>query len=351
MSKTQTILSSRQSALKILNHKLKKLNPERNRKYFILTDKNVLEHCLLTLIDNVSELRKAEFLELPAGEACKNIEIVTEVWRSLIASSADRDSIIVNLGGGCVCDTGGFIAATYKRGIDYINIPTSLIGMVDAAVGGKTAINLDATKNQIGCFSKPTITCIEPAFLETLPEEELRSGEYEIMKILLLTGYENWYEVFMKDTDYKELISYCVDFKHSVVKSDPYEHGIRKILNFGHTFGHAVESYRMTHGEKTSHGEAVGIGMLYALYISTKKMGLGAEHLTKYRSWLERIGCIPKFSLNDIEELLGYMHRDKKNREGEIRCVLLKEPGTPVIDVAVTDNEIRDTILCCGKSG
>ena len=350
MALSQLILSNRQSALKTLDRRLKKLNPDHNRKYFILTDENVLEHCLPTLIYNVSELESAEFLELPVGEACKDIEIVTEVWKSLIASHAERNSIIVNLGGGCVCDTGGFVAATYKRGIDYINIPTSLTAMVDAAIGGKTAINLDTTKNQIGCFHSPIMTCIEPAFLETMPEDELHSGEYEIMKSLLLTGYENWHKVFVEKTNYKELISYCINFKQSVVKADPQEQGLRRILNFGHTFGHALESYSFTHGKKTSHGEAVGIGMLYALYLSTKKLGLAKECLTQYKSWLTHRVSIPKLSLKDIEELLGYMHNDKKNVGGETRCVLLQSPGEPVIDVAVSDNEVRDTILSAAKT-
>ena len=343
------VISNRQSALKSLDRRLKKMNADHSRKIFILTDENVLQHCLPLLVYNTPELEDAEFLELPAGEACKDIIIVEEVWKALMASCANRDAIIVNLGGGCVCDTGGFIAATYKRGIDFINIPTTLIGMVDAAIGGKTAINLDSIKNPIGCFYYPIMTCIEPAFLDTLPDEELRSGEYEIMKVLLLTGYKNWHKVFVKETDYKKLITYCIDFKQSVVKTDPKECGIRKMLNLGHTIGHALEAYNLKNGTKVCHGEAIGIGILYALYLSSKKLGFDEEWLTQYKSWLTSRIAIPQLTLKEIEKLLEYVHLDKKNLHDETRCVLLKAPGEPVIDVTITDNEIRDALLSIGK--
>lgn len=347
MAKTQIILSNRQSALKLLDRKLKKLNSDHSRKYFIITDENVLEHCMPTLICNVTELEEADFLELPSGEACKETEIVTEVWKSLIASEADRNAIIINLGGGSVSDVGGFVAATYKRGIDYINIPTTLTAMIDAAIGGKTAINLGGAKNQIGCFRNPIITCIEPAFLETLPANELRSGEYEIMKTLLLTGHEAWHSTNL--SNYSELIPYCLDFKQSVVKADPEEHSIRKILNFGHTIGHALEAYSLGQNKPMSHGEAVGIGMLYALYLSTKKLGLETSCYKQYRSWLTKRIALPQLSLKEIEQLLELMHHDKKRSNDETLCVLLEAPGSPVIDVAVSDNEIRDAMLSAAK--
>ncbi|MBO4751211.1 MAG: 3-dehydroquinate synthase [Bacteroidales bacterium] len=347
MNKTQTILPGRQSALKVLNRKLKKINADHNVKYFILTDENVLEHCLPTLIYNVSELENAEFLELPAGEACKDIAIVTEVWESLISSEADRNAVIINLGGGSVSDMGGFVAATFKRGIDYINIPTTLTAMIDASIGGKTAIDLGGAKNQIGCFRNPIITCIEPAFLETLPANELRSGEYEIMKTLLLTGHEAWHSTNV--SNYSDLIPYCIDFKQSVVKADPEEHSIRKILNFGHTIGHALEAYSLGHNKPMSHGEAVGIGMLYALYLSTKKLGLETSCYKQYRSWLTKRIALPQLSLKEIEQLLDLMRHDKKRSNDGTLCVLLEAPGSPVIDVAVSDNEIRDAMLSAAK--
>lgn len=349
MAKTQIILSNRQSALKLLDRKLKKLNDDHSRKYFILTDENVLEHCMPTLICNVTELEEADFLELPSGEACKEVEIVTEVWKSLIASNADRNAIIVNLGGGCVCDVGGFVAATYKRGIDFVNVPTTLTAMVDAAIGGKTAINLGGAKNQIGCFRNPIITCIEPAFLETLPENELRSGEYEIMKSLILNG--SGIDSFPSGNipDYTSLIKECVDFKLSVVKADPLDKDLRKILNFGHTFGHALESYYLSLNTPRTHGECVGIGMFYALYLSHKKLGLSRNKFIQYRTWLSSRMAIPHLSLKEVEPIIQFMHLDKKNCDESVLCVLLQDIGVPVIDVAVSDNEIRDTLLSANK--
>ena len=347
MKKTQIILNSKKSSLISLNQRLRKINPDRDRRYFILTDENVLEHCLPSLIYNVPELESADFLELPVGESCKDLSIVQEVWGSLIDSNADRNAIIVNLGGGCVCDAGGFIASTYKRGIDFVNVPTSLTAMVDAAIGGKTAINLGGAKNQIGCFRNPIITCIEPAFLETLPANELRSGEYEIMKTMLLTGHEAWHSTNL--SNYSELIPYCIDFKQSVVKADPEEHGIRKMLNFGHTIGHALEAYSLGQNKPMSHGEAVGIGMLYALYLSNKKLGLNSTFYKQYRSWLTKRIDLPPLSLKEIEQLLELMHHDKKRSNDETLCVLLEAPGVPVIDVAVSDNEVRDTLLSAAK--
>lgn len=343
MTKTQILLPRRQSSLKSLDKKLKTLNPDHRRKYFILTDENILEHCLPTLIYNVPELESADFLELPVGEACKDLSIIHEVWGSLLESGADRSSVIVNLGGGCVCDAGGFVAATYKRGIDFINVPTSLTAMIDAAIGGKTAINLDGVKNQIGCFRNPIITCIEPAFLETLPENEIRSGEYEMMKTLLLTGRENWQNQNLSDLE--DLLPYCVNFKQSVVKEDPEDHGLRKMLNFGHTIGHALEAYYIGQQKEMSHGEAVGMGILYALYLSTKKLGLDHACYSQYRSWLTKRIALPHLTLKEIEQLLELMRNDKKRADNETLFVLLQAPGVPVIDVSVNDNEIRDAIL------
>ena len=345
MKKTQIILNTRKSSLKSLDLKLRQINPEGKRRFFILTDENVLEHCLPTLIYNVSELESADFLELPVGEACKGLAIIHEVWGSLLESGADRDAVIVNLGGGCVCDAGGFIAATYKRGIDFVNIPTSLTAMVDAAIGGKTAINFDNSKNQIGAFYNPLFTCVEPAFLQTLPQKELRSGEYEIMKTLLLTG--SHLESAFSDPSFSYIgcIQECIDFKLSVVASDPLDKGLRKILNFGHTFGHALEAYNLSHKVESSHGECVAVGMLYALYLSTKKVGLDTSLYRQYKSWLSNRMAVPRLSLKDIEELLGYMRHDKKHHDGEHLCVLLQEPGVPMIDVPVSDNEVRDAVL------
>lgn len=339
------IFPLRGSALKSLNRLLVSLQVDKPRKYFILTDENTLNHCMPALICSCPVLEEAEFLELPAGEECKSPAIILEVWQSLLSSGAGRDSVILNLGGGCLCDSGGFVAATYQRGIDYINIPTSLVAMVDAAIGGKTAINIDSTKNQVGCFHSPIATCIEPVFLDTLPERERRNGEYEIMKTLLLTGFESWSTVFSALGSYENLIRQCVEFKASVVRADYKEQGIRKILNFGHTFGHAIESFSLYSGKSLSHGEAVGIGMLCALYLSEHKLGLSHTDYQSYKDWLTQRITLPRYSLRDTESILSYMRHDKKNSGGSIQCVLLQAPGLPVIDIPVPDVELRDALL------
>lgn len=314
-------------------------------KYTILLDENTFQHCLPLLISQVEALQEAEFIEVPVGEECKSLEVAAQVWQTLMESEADRNAVVVNLGGGCVCDLGGYVAAGYKRGIRYINVPTTLLSMVDAAIGGKTAINFGGVKNSIGHFYPSTLTVIDPAFLATLPQEELLNGRMEMVKTAAVTDPALFQQLL---TDYRLSITAIKEvarIKARVVKADPYDHSIRKILNFGHTFGHAIEVYR-----GLPHGIAVGIGMQVAMYLSTKKIGLQEEVYTTYSHWLkEQLSTahypLPTFNLKDIERMLPLMHQDKKNTAGVLRCVLLQELGAPVIDIEVSDNEIRDALL------
>lgn len=343
------IIPSHQSSLSRLGRTLAG-KAYRNARYFILVDENTYNHCLARLVSKVAPLQEAEFMEVPVGEECKDIAIATQLWETLLESGADRDCVLVNLGGGCVTDLGGFVASGYQRGIRYINIPTTLIGMVDAAIGGKTAINLDGFKNQIGFFNPPDIVCIEPAFLDTLPDKELFSGTFEMLKTFMIGDPEQYHN--LRDTllngslEIKpDMIARCAEIKGAVVKKDPQDKGIRHILNLGHTFGHGIEAYSHQTGKPYSHGEAVGIGMICALYLSVKKLGLPPAFLDNYRKVACKMVALPHYSLKETEEILTYMRRDKKNAEGEIRCVLLQEPGAPVIDLAIDENEIRDALL------
>lgn len=338
MQGSRILLPGKVSALGRLNRILKGAQYA-DAKFFILLDTNCFTHCLPTLVARIEALQKAEFLELPEREECKDLEIASQVWQTLMESGADRNTVLVNLGGGCISDLGGFVAAGYKRGIRYINVPTTLIGMVDAAIGGKTAVNVGGVKNQVGFFYPPEVVCIEPSFLTTLPDREVQSGWLEMLKVQLLSGMPI-------DTNISEqTISTCVQFKMDVVKSDPKDHGIRRILNFGHTFGHAVEAYSHRLGHPLLHGEAVGIGMVCALYLSMQKMGFPAAVYQQVRTLVAEHVVLPKYSLRDTETLLEYMRQDKKNENGEICCVLLQELGVPVIDVAVPEVEIRDCFL------
>lgn len=248
-------------------------------------------------------------------------------------------------------DLGGFVAAGYKRGIHYINIPTTLIGMIDAAIGGKTAINLEDNKNQIGFFYPPDITCIEPAFLDSLPDKELFNGIFEMLKTLIIADIEQYNrlcDMILSGTFEisPKMISLCVEIKSAVVKKDPRDESIRHILNFGHTFGHAIESYSLKNGkEPLSHGSAVGIGMVCALYLSSEKLGLPQQELDRYRNVVQQLLGLPHYSLKETEEIISFMRHDKKNAGGEIRCVLLQAIGAPVIDCPVNENEIRKALL------
>ena len=328
--------------LRALAHTLAK-EEWRDAKYIILLDENTFQHCLPRLIVCVEALEEAEFIEVPAGEECKSLEVAAQVWQTLLEGGADRSTVLVNLGGGAICDLGGFVAAGYKRGIRHINIPTTLLAMVDAAIGGKTAINLGGVKNSIGHFYPAALTVIEPGFQETISLEAIHCGVMEMVKTAAVTDpvlycrlTSRYYDEEPSDSN----VLAVVRLKSRVVKADPCDQGVRKILNFGHTFGHAIEVY-----SQLSHGLAVGIGMKVAMYLSTKKVGLSEEVYKSYSDWLRDYVEVPHYSLRDIEQILPLMHQDKKNADGELRCVLLQEPGAAVIDVAVSDNEVRDAFL------
>ncbi len=331
----------------------------RDARFFIVVDENTYAHCLPILISRVSALEQAEFFEVPVGEEAKSLEIAAQLWGALLDSGADRNSVILNLGGGCVSDVGGFVAAGFKRGIRYINIPTTLIGMVDAAIGGKTAVNLACAKNQVGFFHAPEAVCICPEFLATLPETEIVSGLFEMVKTALLsdvrqfetllTSIERLHTQGISQDGLRDAIKHCVDFKNAVTQSDPHETGVRKILNLGHTFGHGIESFLLERHSPVPHGVAVAMGMECSLYLSVKKLGFSQEKYLKYSRTLANLVDVKRFTLRDTERILSYMRQDKKNREGLILCVLLQDVGLPVIDVAVDENEIRDALLQIGK--
>ena len=316
-------------------------------KYTILLDENTFQHCLPQMISRVEALQEAEFIEVPVGEECKSLEVAVQVWQTLMESEADRNAVIVNLGGGCVCDLGGFVAAGYKRGIRYINVPTTLLSMVDASIGGKTAINFGGVKNSIGHFYPSVLTVIDPVFLDTLPREEILNGQMEMVKTAAVTDPILFNDLIASADNFQ--LKKVARTKARVVKADPYDHSIRKILNFGHTFGHAIEVYR-----GLPHGIAVGIGMKVAMYLSVKKVALPEEIYSEYFQWLKKQllsinSHLLSFNLKEIEQMLPLMRQDKKSADGTVRCVLLKELGAAIIDVEVSDNEIRDAMLHLGK--
>lgn len=368
MQSAKIILPGRYSALTALNRMLKQPRYEGCR-FLILVDENTYTHCLPTLISHVEVLQVADFLEVPVGEEAKTLEIASQLWSALQESSADHKTVIINLGGGCVSDLGGFVAAGYLRGIHYINVPTTLLSMVDAAIGGKTALNLNGVKNQVGFFYQPDAIVIEPAFLQTLSASELKSGLFELLKTLMLSdadAYQRFTEQIFahnqsltasnkkakkEDTFFLDpaLIAACAKFKADVTKADPNDHGIRHILNLGHTFGHAIEAYSRQQGNAFSHGVAVGLGLACALYLSANKLGFPSKELERYVQVLRSMVQLPRYTLKDTEALLSFMRLDKKNADGLILCVLLQDIAVPVIDVEIDENEIRDAILTLFK--
>ncbi|MBQ7711027.1 MAG: 3-dehydroquinate synthase [Bacteroidales bacterium] len=347
MSATRILFSPQRSALTSLSRMLQGA-AFRHARYFLLVDANTFTHCLPSLVSTVPPLQEAEFIELPVGEEAKSLSIAEQVWASLLDSGADADSVIVNLGGGCVCDLGGFVAAGYQRGIRYINVPTTLLAMVDAAVGGKTAVNLQGVKNQVGFFYPPVAVCIHPPFLDTLPHDEWLSGRFELLKCQLLGGdsfADLPWDTPLDDAAVRRLVGDAAHFKAAVCRSDPRDKGVRRILNFGHTFGHALESFMAQKGTPIPHGYAVAWGMWFELWLSVKRVGCDEVLLRRYGQLVQGLLSVPRLTLRDTESILGFMRHDKKNAEGTIRCVLLKEPGCPVIDIPLDEMEIRDALL------
>ncbi|MGB1112774.1 MAG: 3-dehydroquinate synthase [Schleiferiaceae bacterium] len=311
-------------------------------KTFVLVDENTSD-CIPAFAEKLTALdADFEILEIPSGEESKSLELVNQLWLTLLEHGADRNALLINLGGGVVGDIGGFVASTYKRGISFIQVPTSLLAMVDASVGGKTGINIGGLKNQVGTFSQPDMVVVDASFLASLPEEEWASGHGEMIKHSLLTGTD-WPEVLSwtaKD-DLQEEIQRSVAMKAAVVESDFKESGLRKILNLGHTFGHAWESLMHSKGSGISHGRAVIQGLHVALVLSHEE-GLQAE-LAKRYPWTN-------VSMEDFEALWHYQLADKKNENGEIQFVLLEHLGAPTFGTPVSIEAWSAALLWLNQS-
>ena len=314
---------------------------------FVLVDYNTHEFCLPYLLSNIENRSSIKSIIITAGEEHKNIETCSYVWSQLSQLDADRKSLLINLGGGVLTDLGGFVACTFKRGIKYVNIPTTLLSMVDASVGGKTGVDLGALKNQIGIINNGDLVLIDTYYFNTLPEIEFRSGIAEMLKHGLICSKDYWkkmvsYLIHKENID--QLIYESVKIKTSVVNQDPNEMGLRKILNFGHTLGHAIESYYLESEEKIKllHGEAIAIGMILEVYLSFKIFNFSKHELYEIkRVFLE---YYPKVSFNkkDLDAILELLKYDKKNDHGNINFVLLEAIGKPKIDCKVDNRLIHE---------
>lgn len=322
------------------------LEKKNHSRVFILTDTNTHNHCLPRFMSKLAEDFTAEIIEIEAGEIHKNIETCSQVWQVLSEMGADRKSLLINLGGGVVTDLGGFVASTFMRGIDFVNIPTSLLAMVDASVGGKTGVDLGPLKNQVGVINVPGILLVDTAFLQTLPPEQMRSGLAEMLKHGLIRDEDHWKAFLnLSDldlTDLDALIRDSIIIKNNVVMEDPREAGLRKTLNFGHTLGHAIESCFLQNPEKPTllHGEAIAIGMILETFLSVEMEQFPQKKLDQVTSVI--LSYFPKVEIEeeDTEHIISYLKYDKKNSHGNINFVLLKDIGIPAIDIKAGNEKI-----------
>ncbi len=315
---------------------------------FILADDQTVNFCLPVLLKEVEILKSARVIEIFSGESFKNIETTQQVWEFLTEQNADRHAVLINLGGGMVCDLGGFAAATYKRGIDFIHVPTTLLSQVDAAYGGKQGIDFNHFKNQVGVFRDPAAIFTNVAFLESLPKEQWVNGFAEVVKHGLLAGGKYWKQ--LKDVEdlaavnWKKRVRASAGIKLAVVEKDPLERDLRKILNFGHTIGHAIETHLLSRGEAVLHGYCIAAGMIGELFLSQQLCGFPEKKIVQVMDLLKRHFPVVNMNTEFDERLLELMKQDKKNKAGRIQFALLQNIGEPVIGIEADELMIRRSL-------
>ena len=313
----------------------------------IIVDENTNEFCLEYLLTSFDFLREAEVILIPEGESSKVIDLCAQIWETWTDYQIDRKDVVLNLGGGIVTDIGGFAASIYKRGIDFINIPTSLLAMVDASIGGKTGVDLGKYKNQLGLFVDPKAVYIDPAFLQTLPVGEIYNGFAEMLKHGLIVHAKHWADLSSLKEVEKELtiehIYTSLTIKNGIVLEDPFEGGLRKKLNFGHTIGHALEGYFITK-DPISHGYAVALGILAESFISFKKNFITLSELNEIENVLVSNYESIDLSNENLHEIYQLMLNDKKNEQQKILCVLLIGIGESVINQEISEQEILESL-------
>ncbi len=338
MSTSEIIFT--QNIEKELQSFLKKKNYSR---VIVLVDENTGKHCLPFLNT------EATVIKISSGENYKNLTTCEYIWGELTKLELDRNAVLINLGGGVIGDMGGFCAATYKRGIEFIQIPTTLLSQVDASVGGKLGIDFLHFKNHIGVFQTPAAVIINTKFLQSLPPEELRSGFAEIIKHCLIADSMAWKSLkkkTLKEQDWSSLTRHSVAIKEKITTEDPTEKGLRKILNFGHTIGHAIESYFLDiPGKKLLHGEAIAIGMICEAFIAKNKNFISEADLNEIKDYI--LSVFPKVEIFDfdIDKIIPLALQDKKNAHKNILASLLDNIGKANYNIPITLKEIREAII------
>ncbi|MDY0343669.1 MAG: 3-dehydroquinate synthase [Lentimicrobium sp.] len=316
----------------------------------ILTDENTHDHCYSLLIKEVPRLARAHKIIIPSGESHKTLESCEKVWNQLAVAGANRRSLLINLGGGMISDLGGFAGSVFHRGLEFINIPTSLLGMIDASMGGKTGVDLYSLKNIIGVFSNPAAVYVWPQFLNTLPLRQRLSGYAEMMKHALIADYNFWNRLIALPmaviSDWESYIVEAIQIKAEIVNRDPFEKGDRMMLNFGHTLGHAFETWSLRNDDDPlTHGEAIAMGIICETYISYRSAGL---------SMVERDEVVKQILLNfnhykiptsAIDELVEITNYDKKNQKGRTMLTLIRNIGNAVAEQAIEPAIIRESFF------
>lgn len=318
-------------------------------KIFILTDDNTQQFCL-PHFKKLMQQEKVHVLGIGQGESAKSVNTVMEIWNFLQEQGADRESLLINLGGGMLLDVGGFAASTFKRGMKFVNVPTTLLSMVDASVGGKTGINLNDYKNHIGTFSQPEYVLISPVFLSTLDRRQIYAGWAEMLKHGLIHSEDHLLKLLNvnpeeTEEDYlTDLIYESVVIKNHFVQKDPYESNLRKVLNFGHTIGHAFESLAFSGNQSLLHGEAVANGLICELYLSAKFHHPKEHILKRVTDYIADHYSKVNISANDLGSVYRFLLHDKKNQGNRINFTLLRDIGEPLTDQYLSRPEIEETL-------
>ena len=322
------------------------LSLEKYSKVIVIADTNTKKHCYPLV---KAALPKHKLITIKPGEPHKILSTCELIWKSMTDEELDRHALVINIGGGVIGDMGGFCASVYKRGIDFIQIPTTLLSQVDASVGGKLGIDFHGFKNHIGVFQIPKSVLIDTIFLKTLPEREIRSGFAEIIKHCLIADAQKWKEISQNDFEeqnWQNLVAHSVQIKEKVVAQDPTEKGLRKILNFGHTLGHAVETYFLGKAEnkRLFHGEAIAVGMIMEAYLSATKKLIAELDLIEIEEFIFATYGKVNIGSEDVEQIVALTRQDKKNKGSEVRFSLLTGIGSCGFDYVVSVSEMRKAI-------
>ncbi|VAW30628.1 3-dehydroquinate synthase [hydrothermal vent metagenome] len=316
---------------------------------FVLVDENTEKFCLPVLRNILPGSSIRGVIKIKSGELNKNIRTASAIWEQLTHFKAERNSLLINLGGGVITDIGGFVAATFKRGMAFVNIPTTLLGQVDAAIGSKTGIDFKEYKNQIGLFADPKVVVIDPVFLDTLDPKQFLSGFAEMLKYALIMDIPLWeimdnryFDAMYPDLE--RMVVRCVGDKISIVEEDKHESGLRKLLNFGHTVGHALETFFLKTDTPVTHGEAVAAGMICATRISSQHPDFECHSPEQIYEMIDRNFPRLTFLQKDILGIMRLMQQDKKTKAGQLHFTLLTKLGTAVPDVVVPEEKVKESL-------